>query len=188
MASLEQDGFELGVIGFTDEELRALLADQETEAAADVEEEEVPEPPAQPVTQPGDVWEIGVHRLICGDCRDAAAVARLFDGRQANVDVTSPPYATQREYDTSSGFKPVPPEEYVGWFRAVAAGVESVLAPDGSYLLNIKAHADEGERNLYVMDLVLAHKRKWGWRFVDEFCWRKSDNGVPGCHFANYLA
>jgi DNA modification methylase len=30
------------------------------------------------------------------------------------------------------------------------------------------------------MDLVLAHKRQWGWRFVDEFCWRKTDNGVPG--------
>jgi len=44
------------------------------------------------------------------------------------------------------------------------------LAPDGSYLLNIKAHADDGERNLYVMDLVLAHRRKWGWRFVDELC------------------
>ena len=52
--------------------------------------------------------------------------------------------------------------------------------PDGSYFLNIKAHADEGERNLYVMDLVLAHRRQWGWRFVDEFCWRKTDNGVPG--------
>jgi DNA modification methylase len=30
------------------------------------------------------------------------------------------------------------------------------------------------------MDLVLAHRRQWGWRFVDEFCWRKTDNGVPG--------
>ena len=30
------------------------------------------------------------------------------------------------------------------------------------------------------MDLVIAHKRQWGWRFVDEFCWRKTDNGVPG--------
>jgi DNA modification methylase len=101
-------------------------------------------------------------------------------GARANVAITSPPYATQREYDPSSGFKPVPPEEYVAWFRAVAAGVESVLAPDGSYFLNIKAHADEGERNLYVMDLVRAHRRQWGWRFVDEFCWRKTDNGVPG--------
>jgi len=37
-----------------------------------------------------------------------------------------------------------------------------------------------GERSLYVKDLALAHKRQWGWRFVDEFCWRKTDNGVPG--------
>jgi DNA modification methylase len=129
---------------------------------------------------PGDVWLIGRHRLICGDCRDAAVVEKLMAGASANVAITSPPYATQREYDPSSGFKPVPPEKYVDWFRAVAAGVASVLAPDGSYFLNIKAHADEGERNLYVMDLVLAHRRQWGWRFVDEFCWRKTDNGVPG--------
>jgi len=89
-------------------------------------------------------------------------------GVSANVAITSPPYATQREYDPTSGFKPVPPDEYVKWFGAVAAGIESVLTPDGSYFLNIKAHADEGERNLYVMDLVLAHRRQWGWRFVDD--------------------
>jgi DNA modification methylase len=126
------------------------------------------------------VWQIGAHRLICGDCRDLTVVEKLLAGARAAVAITSPPYATQREYDPSSGFKPVPPAEYVAWFRAVAAGIESILAPDGSYLLNIKAHADEGERNLYVMDLVMAHKRQWGWRFVDEFCWRKTDNGVPG--------
>jgi site-specific DNA-methyltransferase (adenine-specific) len=51
---------------------------------------------------------------------------------------------------------------------------------DGSYFLNIKEHADDGERSLYVKDLVIAHRRQWGWRFVDEFCWRKTDNGVPG--------
>jgi DNA modification methylase len=129
---------------------------------------------------PGDVWLIGRHRLICGDCRDTATVEKLMAGASANVAITSPPYATQREYDPTSGFMPVPPEEYVEWFRAVAAGIESVLAPDGSFFLNVKAHADEGERNLYVMDLVLAHRRQWGWRFVDEFCWRKTDNGVPG--------
>ena len=179
LAALEAEGYELGVIGFSERELAGLLADPEN-APAPEGEEEVPLPPAQAVTRPGDLWLIGPHRIVCGDCRDASAIARLFDGRQANVVVTSPPYATQREYDPSSGFKPVPPEEYVEWFRAVAAGVESVLAPDGSYLLNIKAHADEGERNLYVMDLVLAHRRQWGWRFVDEFCWRKTDNGVPG--------
>jgi len=180
LESLGADGFDLSLVGFSDEELVVLLGSAEPEAAAAVEEEAVPEPPAQPVTMPGDVWLIGRHRLICGDCRDTAVVEKLMAGASANVAITSPPYATQREYDPSSGFKPVPPEEYVAWFRAVAAGVESVLAPDGSYFLNIKAHADEGERNLYVMDLVLAHRRAWGWRFVDEFCWRKTDNGVPG--------
>ena len=62
----------------------------------------------------------------------------------------------------------------------MAATIAAVLAPDGSYLLNIKEHAADGERHLYVKDLIIAHKRQWGWRFVDEFCWRKTDNGVPG--------
>ena len=107
-------------------------------------------------------------------------VARLFEGKKANLVVTSPPYATQREYDPASGFKPVPPEEYSDWYRDVAANIAAILAPDGSYFLNIKEHADDGERHLYVKDLVIAHQRQWGWRFVDEFCWRKTDNGVPG--------
>jgi hypothetical protein len=148
MSSLDVDGFNLSLVGFSDEELTAILAVGDPEATADVEEEAVPEPPAQPVTKQGDVWLIGSHRLICGDCRDAAVVEKLMAGARANVAITSPPYATQREYDPTSGFRPVPPEEYVEWFGAVAAGVESVLAPDGSFLLNIKAHADEGERIL----------------------------------------
>ena len=180
MSSLGQDGFDLAVVGFSDEELVVLLAVNQPEATAHVEENAVPEPPSQPVTQPGDVWLIGPHRLICGDCRDGNTIRALFGDSLAHVAITSPPYAAQREYDASSGFKPVPPDDYVEWFRAVAAGVKSVLAPDGSFFLNIKEHADEGERDLYVMDLVIAHRRKWGWRFVDQFCWRKTDNGVPG--------
>jgi ParB-like chromosome segregation protein Spo0J len=180
MAALDVDGFDLAVVGFSTDELLALMAAPEPPAATDVAEEVVPEPPAQPVTVAGDIWLIGPHRLICGDCRDENIISKLFLSDQAGVAITSPPYATQRQYDPSSGFRPIPPDEYVDWFRAVAAGVESVLAPDGSYFLNIKAHADEGERDLYVMDLVIAHRRQWGWRFVDEFCWRKTDNGVPG--------
>jgi len=179
LRDVEGEGFDLGLVGFSEEELQALLADTGDDAAP-VAEEPIPEAPAQPVTQPGDVWCLGRHRLICGDCRDHAVVARLFEDAQASMVITSPPYATQREYDSASGFRPVPPEEYVDWYRAAAAGIESVLAPDGSYFLNIKEHAEDGERSLYVKDLVLAHRRQWGWRFVDEFCWRKTDNGVPG--------
>jgi len=62
----------------------------------------------------------------------------------------------------------------------VASAIAGVLAAVGSYLLNIKEHAEDGQRHLYVKDLFIAHVRQWGWRFVDEFCWRKTDNGVPG--------
>ena len=181
LGELERDGLDLAVVGFSDEELHALLASDEEAAEAPTEaDEDIPEPPAEPISRPGDIWTIGRHRLICGDCRDLAVIRTLLGDLTANVVVTSPPYATQREYDPSSGFKPVPPDEYVAWFRDIAAGIEAVLAPDGSYFLNIKEHAEDGERSLYVKDLVLAHKRQWGWRFVDEFCWRKTDNGVPG--------
>jgi len=124
-------------------------------------EEEIPERPVEPVTRPGDVWSIGKHRLICGDCRDYGTVARLFDGSVANVVITSPPYATQREYDPASGFKPVHSGyEYCEWFRDVAANVAAILADDGSLPpLNIKEHADDGERSLYVKDSLSAHRR-----------------------------
>ncbi len=178
LRELEGEGLDLAVVGFSDDELKDLLLEEPEARDFD---KEIPEEPATPVTRAGDVWLIGKHRLACGDCRDRNILSVLFGVHaRADICITSPPYATQREYDSSSGFKPVPPEGYVGWFAAVAAGIQSVLAPDGSYFLNIKEHADEGERNLYVKDLVIAHRRQWGWRFVDEFCWRKTDNGVPG--------
>lgn len=120
------------------------------------------------------------YGVICADCRDVAALKRMLGGRKVNLVVTSPPYAAQREYDNASGFKPIKPDKYLDWYKDVSAAIQEILADDGSYFLNIKEHADEGERSLYVKDLVLAHKRNWGWRFVDEFCWRKTDNGVPG--------
>jgi len=127
------------------------------------------------VTQPA--LECGV---LCGDCRDLASVQRLLGGRKANLVITSPPYADRRTYDQSSGFQPISPEQYVAWFKDVQAVIAEVLAPDGSFVLNIKPHAEDGQRVLYVNDLVAAHVRQWGWRFVDEFCWRKTDDGVPG--------
>ena len=183
LQALQDEDFDLDVVGFNDEELRALLADpasddQALEQAAT--EDSTPEAPADPVTRAGDIWVIGPHRLICGDCRELAVVKAVLNGAAVNVAITSPPYASQREYDSSSGFKPIPPDQYVDWFRAVANNVEAVLAADGSWFVNIKAHAEDGERSLYVMDLVIAHKRQWGWRFVDDLCWRKTDNGVPG--------
>lgn len=56
-------------------------------------EDEVPETPKNPVTQPGDLWILGDHRLLCGDSTKAEDVGRLMDKSKADLCFTSPPYA-----------------------------------------------------------------------------------------------
>jgi DNA modification methylase len=179
-------------IGFSDEEIRRLIASPATAeegAGSSAGQEEPPLPdPTDALLQkwgvePGQIWVIQgrrgtTQRLLCGDCRRPEDVARVLDGRKINVAFTSPPYAAQREYDEASGFKPIPPDAYVDWFDAVQANVRDHLAPDGSWFVNIKEHCEEGQRVLYVKDLTLAHVRRWGWLFVDELAWVRK--GVPG--------
>ena len=136
-------------------------------------------------TEKGQIWEIPSktclgksHRVMCGDCRVPEDVAQLLNGQKVNVAFTSPPYASQRKYDEESGFKPIKPDAYVEWFEAVQANVRTHLKQDGSWFMNIKEHCEDGQRDLYVNDLTIAHVRAWGWRFVDEFCWKRK--GVPG--------
>jgi site-specific DNA-methyltransferase (adenine-specific) len=126
-------------------------------------------------TATGQVWVIpsaygGQHRLIIGDCTDSAVVSRLFGSQCAQITFTSPPYAEQRSDDYGG----IPADQYVDWWKGVAARVRAVLVEGGSFFVNIKPHSVKGERHLYVMDLVLAMKRHWGWMYVDELCWRKA--------------
>jgi DNA modification methylase len=125
----------------------------------------------QPITRPGDLWALGEHRLLCGDCRSERDLAKLFGDTRINVAITSPPYAAQRDYDKSSGFKPILPDDYVQWFAGVSEGIADYLVEDGSFFLNIKEHCEDGQRVLYVKDLTLAHVRDWHWRLVDELIW-----------------
>lgn len=73
--------------GFDAKEIEALTAPDE------VTEDEVPEPPADPITKPGDLWILGEHRLLCGDSTKAEDVERLMAGTKADLCFTSPPYA-----------------------------------------------------------------------------------------------
>lgn len=142
-------------------------------------------------TSAGQLWIVPsltvagkAHRLLVGDCRIAEDVARVLGGQRINVAFTSPPYASQRKYDESSGFKPIAPDAYVEWFAPVAANVRQHLADNGSWFVNIKEPVVDGERHLYVKDLVIAHRRSWGWLFKDEFVW--THHGIPGRIWFNF--
>lgn len=94
LEDLKFEGFDLGLTGFADLELAALLAET-TEGLTDPDD--VPDAPAEPVTVPGDVWVLGRHRIVCGDSTDALVVDRALNGVKPHLMVTDPPYGV--EYD-----------------------------------------------------------------------------------------
>ena len=88
LAALQIDDEELAnIAGFTDAEIEAMILD-----GKEIEEDEVPEPPVDPITQPGDLWLLGEHRVLCGDSTKAEDVERLMAGAKADLCFTSPPY------------------------------------------------------------------------------------------------
>ena len=101
VAGLLAEDFDLTLLGITDEDLDALLRDPEALGGdGPVEgEDDIPEPPVTPVSVPGDLWQLGAHRLICGDSTSADVVRRLLGEVKPLLMVTDPPYGV--EYDPS---------------------------------------------------------------------------------------
>ena len=89
LGELKDAGFDLGLTGFSADELQSLT-DDESDGLTD--EDAVPELSAEPVTKPGDVYVLGNHRLLCGDSTVLANVEKLLDGALADMVFTDPPY------------------------------------------------------------------------------------------------
>ena len=110
--------------------------------------------------------------LLLGDCRQRLA---NVDDDSVDLIVTSPPYANQRAA-TYGGVKPA---DYVDWFLPIAAELYRVLKPTGTFVLNIKEPAVNGERHTHVIELILEMRRRQGWLWTEEFVWHKK-NCYPG--------
>jgi len=87
-AELQSLGELQGLVGFSNDELLRLLGGH----AGLTDPDEVPQTPADPITQPGDVWQLGPHRLLCGDATNATDVAIALEGARPHLMVTDPPY------------------------------------------------------------------------------------------------
>lgn len=122
--------------------------------------QQTPEQPPLPLDQ-----------IVCGD---AASALKGFPDGSVDLIFTSPPYGDNRKR-TYQGPRL---DDYVDWFLPIAEELKRVLKADGSFVLNIKERADNGERHTYVLELILA-LRDQGWRWVEEYIWHKK-NCYPG--------
>jgi DNA modification methylase len=89
MEELDDEGFDLTLTGFGDEELEGLLEKENTGLTDD---DAVPEVPDNPVSKLGDIWELGNHRVMCGDSTSIDTVDLLMNGQKADMVFTDPPY------------------------------------------------------------------------------------------------
>lgn len=97
LARVKEDGLDLSLLGFGEDELNRLFDGLDAAVGRADGEDEVLEPPAEPITRPGDVWLLGQHRLRCGDATSADDVGRLLGSARPHLMVTDPPYGV--EYD-----------------------------------------------------------------------------------------
>jgi DNA modification methylase len=111
LAQLQGLNYDLGLLGFDPEELATLLDGGVQDGLCDPDQ--VPAPPDEATTRPGDLWLLGDHRLLCGDSGKAADVDRLLAGAAIHLVHTDPPYNVKVEPRSNN---------------AIAAGLSSFAA------------------------------------------------------------
>ncbi len=103
LAELKDADFDLALIGFDEMELEKLTAAPTNEGLTDPDE--VPEAPEEPVTKLGDIWQLGNHRLMCGDSTNDEDVKKLSNGSMFNLWLTDPPYNVAYEGKTKQSLQ-----------------------------------------------------------------------------------
>jgi len=96
--------------------------------------------------------------------QDCLEFLKELEPNSVQLIVTSPPYADNRK-KTYGG---VPIKNYVDWFLPISKELKRILKPKGSFILNIKERATNGERGTYVLELIL-EMRKQGWLWTEEY-------------------
>lgn len=143
LSELQGMEFDLDLLGFDQDELAKLLDPGVQEGLTDADE--VPEPPDEAVTQPGDLWILGEHRLLCGDSSSAEDVDRLLDGQPIHLVNTDPPYNVKVEPRSNN---------------AIAAGLSSFEGTKHHQSMDVARHPEKSKptgKKLRAKDRPLAN-------------------------------
>jgi DNA modification methylase len=143
LGALQTAGFDLGMLGFDDEELARLLSGDIKEGLCDPDD--IPAPPDAAITQPGDLWILGSHRLLCGDSSKPEDVDRLLGGATIQLVNTDPPYNVKVEPRSNN---------------AIAAGLSSFQGATHHQSLDVARHPSKSkptQKKLRAKDRPLAN-------------------------------
>ena len=146
--------------------------DEITPEAAEIQEDEPPELPVDPITKPGDLWLLGCHRLLCADSIKAEGVERLMNEEKADLCFTSPPYGQQREYDVAKQLV----QDWHGLMRGVFANLP--MSDAGQVLVNLGLIHRDSEWLPYWHGWI-EWMREQGWRRFGWYIWDQGP-GLPG--------
>jgi DNA modification methylase len=143
LTALQEMGYDLELTGFSADELLRLI-DSGTEGGQ-TDPDDIPEPPDEATTKPGDLWILGKHRLLCADSSEAGDVDRLLDGAAVHLVNTDPPYNVKVEPRSNN---------------AIAAGLSSFQGTTHHQGLDVARHPEKAkptQRKLRAKDRPLAN-------------------------------
>ena len=164
---LMADGFALEILGFDPKELNALLEPEVVEGLTD--EDAVPEAPEEPKTKPGDIYQLGKHRLMCGDSCSTNDMEKLCDGQLVDMWLTDPPYNVAYEGKTKDALTiqndSMEDDQFRQFLRDAYVTADLVMKPGAVFYI---WHADSEGYNFR------GAAQDAGWKVRQCLIWKKS--------------
>lgn len=165
---LEASDFDISLLGFDAEELENIM-DEPEKTEGLTEDDEVPEPPAQPVTSLGDIWLLGKHRLMCGDSCSVSDMESLCDGQLVDMWLTDPPYNVAYEGKTKDALTiqndSMNDDQFRQFLRDAYVTADLVMKPGAVFYI---WHADSEGYNFR------GAAKDAGWKVRQCLIWKKS--------------
>ena len=143
LTQLQQADFDLDLVGFSPQELNDLFHTELGTGLTDPDD--IPQPLDEPLTRPGDLWQLGEHRLLCGDASRAKDVDRLLEGSPVHLVNTDPPYNVRVEPRSNN---------------AIAAGLSSFAGTTPQQQFDVERHPEKAKattKKLRAKDRPLAN-------------------------------